>query len=343
MDRNPNCPQDLDRIFMRCLEKDPADRWPSFDALRLELVAAHERLTGLAYSSRTLDQFSPEEVANQFRSLTVLEGYDQAIQRSHLRRGQDSSPYAFHLALASYFHCNQQPEEERRQLEKAKEVRPKSGGYEVTRRLGDLLVDMGELDKAERLMKGFLESNPDGLDQCLEPYIELLIARGCHDEAIRTLDKASTSLRTNWLRSRVFRAAERHEELEPLLEHAVERIGERIESLLTQISDASAVGWEFVGDGDHLDHAAKVLWPDLDLSPLNAARHTVWPDLNGHPDFAPPLAWLSDVVGQLAELREDEALDKVAQRLDYPNRLATHLMRDEYWFWAQETPPDPEA
>src|SRR5881409_2116919 len=38
-DRRPDLPEDLDACVMRCLEKDPEDRWPTADALRRALEA----------------------------------------------------------------------------------------------------------------------------------------------------------------------------------------------------------------------------------------------------------------------------------------------------------------
>ena len=39
-DKRPDCPEDLAAAVMRCLEKDPEDRWPTADALRRALSRA---------------------------------------------------------------------------------------------------------------------------------------------------------------------------------------------------------------------------------------------------------------------------------------------------------------
>src|SRR2546427_481231 len=46
--KRPDCPPDLESCVMRCLEKDPEDRWPTADALRRSLEAR----TATAYRSR---------------------------------------------------------------------------------------------------------------------------------------------------------------------------------------------------------------------------------------------------------------------------------------------------
>src|SRR5256712_10428472 len=46
--KRPDCPPDLESCVMRCLEKDPEDRWPTADALRRSLEAR----TATAYQPR---------------------------------------------------------------------------------------------------------------------------------------------------------------------------------------------------------------------------------------------------------------------------------------------------
>src|SRR3989475_7247525 len=47
-EKRPDCPPDLESCVMRCLEKDPEDRWPTADALRRSLEAR----TATAYQPR---------------------------------------------------------------------------------------------------------------------------------------------------------------------------------------------------------------------------------------------------------------------------------------------------
>ena len=61
-DRYPDVPEDLSLAVSRCLEKDPANRWPSADALRRSLETrsvAGYRPTGLGWKAQTREPTSP--------------------------------------------------------------------------------------------------------------------------------------------------------------------------------------------------------------------------------------------------------------------------------------------
>ena len=61
-EKYPDVPEDLSLAVARCLEKDPANRWPSADALRRSLESrnvAGYRPTGLGWKAQTRDATSP--------------------------------------------------------------------------------------------------------------------------------------------------------------------------------------------------------------------------------------------------------------------------------------------
>ncbi|HWA16851.1 MAG TPA: 2TM domain-containing protein, partial [Gemmatimonadales bacterium] len=61
-DRRPDCPEDLALAVMRCLEKDPENRWPSADALRRALEARSVtgyRPTGMTRAGKAAPPASP--------------------------------------------------------------------------------------------------------------------------------------------------------------------------------------------------------------------------------------------------------------------------------------------
>jgi serine/threonine protein kinase len=61
-DRRPDCPEDLALAVMRCLEKDPENRWPSADALRRGLEArtvTGYRPTGMTKAGKAAPSASP--------------------------------------------------------------------------------------------------------------------------------------------------------------------------------------------------------------------------------------------------------------------------------------------
>src|SRR5881397_981391 len=57
--KRPDCPPDLESCVMRCLEKDPEDRWPTADALRRSLEAR----TATAYQPRRPRRPAPATAA----------------------------------------------------------------------------------------------------------------------------------------------------------------------------------------------------------------------------------------------------------------------------------------
>jgi serine/threonine-protein kinase len=71
-DRFPDVPEDLSLAVARCLEKDPANRWPSADALRRALESrnvADYRPTGLGWKAQTRDTRSGQPVTRGPRTI----------------------------------------------------------------------------------------------------------------------------------------------------------------------------------------------------------------------------------------------------------------------------------
>lgn len=337
-ERVKECPQELDRVIMRCLEKDPADRWQSFEEVRERLLFVYERTLGSCYVARSMPDPTPAQIAGHERSLTLLDGYHRAVRLRNLRENQDASPYAFHLALASFFHCAEEYAEEQRQLEKALHVVAGNEGYEVVRRLGELLVQSGDLDRAERLLNEFLLAHPHDLDRCLEPFVYLRVAQGDFKGAEKLLDAFTPNRRIDTLRAHVLRKAGKSADLAALLDRQVQQAISEIKEDLESVEPDSRVGWEYDGDAHVLRRVMGALVPDYDLSVLDSATHAVWPDLNAYPDLSAEMAWLSDALGGLSELGvvcpcTSVTYGELAKLLGYPNRLPRHLSRDETWFW----------
>ncbi len=338
-DRVENCPQDLNRVIMRCLEKRPEARWSSFAKLRDELRFVLERVFTTTYSSPSFQHASAQEVALQMRSLTLLDGYQRAVRLRNLREHRDASPYAFHIALASYFHATGETDEERRQLVKAMRVRDSRQGYEAVRRLAELQVEAGELDEASALLDTYLQMEPDALDRCLEPYVYLHIAQGQFDTALELMSRFPRTRRTEALLARIYCAAGRNEDLVALCEDQIAELIRAVRNDISSISPGDRVGWDATGDLDILRNVMRELAPDCSLEPLKLVEHAVWPDLLAYPDFSEKMAWLSEALGTLAHVNTPttgSSYKLLANRLGYPERLARHLARDENWFWTAE-------
>lgn len=340
--RVPECPAELDQLLMKCLRKNPAERWGCFEELHQRLLWIYERNFRRRCPSKEAVATTPQQADERRRSLTLLEGYSRAIRLRALRENQDNSPYAFHLALASYFHSQEEITEERRQLEKAQRVQDGKQGYEVVRRLAEIMMKAGEYEQAGSLVDRFLRDQPEGLDYVLEPYVDLLIARREFERAERTLEHVETSFRSSVLRLHLLRAAGRIEELAALLR---ELVAGRLPILcgnIALIEWGDTVGWEYPGDWATLKSVLAIIAPNCDTTPLDHVENAVWPDLTGAPDFSPDMAYLSQAFGELATLDgivtpdERGVYAECARLLGYPNRLARHIERDELWFWMHD-------
>lgn len=343
LERVRDCPQDVDRIVMRCLEKGPHDRWQSFEELRLQLVFARDHVLRLPVPVRSYAEPTADQVGRQLRSLTLLDGYHRAVRLQDLRESQDSSPYAFHLALASYFRSAGETDEERRQLEKAVNARTVREGYEAARRLAELYLQEGEFSKADEVLDSFLNEDPGAVERLLEPAIGVRIVRQEFAEAEELLDRQPPSLRTGLLRAALLRAQGRCADAAQVWRGQLSAILTSIAGKLAEISKGDRVGWELEGDAEVLTNALSILAPEFDAYPLKSVEHAVWPELDAYPDFSADMAWLSNALGELADnehmtgTEEAKRIEACAKLLGYPNRLPRHLSRDERWFWEVET------
>lgn len=342
-ERAPDCPPDVEGLILHCLEKDPEDRWPDFESLGEALREALERDCGRTPKTWPQVEVNAADVSGQMRSLTLLDGYDHAMRMRHLRERHQASPYAFHLALASYFRHAKDVAEEERQLQKALRAQTGDGGYEAVRRLAELCLAQQRIDEAERLLANHLAQRPEDLDQTLEPYVQMLLARKRFDQVRHLLDERPEALRIQWLRAQLLRQEGREETLADLLRVLLAESLDELQQQLHELSPEELVGWGRPGDTDILQDVLASLRPDLNTEILDVVEEAVWPDMRGFPDFAPPMAWLSEWLGGLAAL-SPPAVDSserlqyrdCAALLGYPHRLRRHLQRDEAQLWNQE-------
>jgi tetratricopeptide (TPR) repeat protein len=338
----PTFPPTVDALVRRCLAKRPRDRWESYEDLCVALLSIMDSLDILPREIPA-EHPSASEIAAQMRSITLLEGYDQAIHMRRLREGQEQSPYAFHLALASYFHCVEDTQEEEHQLSKAFALKDQAAGYEAVRRLTDLWIRQGHHARADVVLDAYLRQSPDSLDQVLEQVVRVAVAKGHYDEAMAILDTFPDSFRTRLLRAELLRARGSREELRALLHTMQESILGDIERKVAGVGYGDVVGWSRPDDHVTLTMVLEALSPGMDIRILGQVGHAIWPDISGYPDFAPEMAWLSFTLGELSTLDRDldpalaDAYSRYATFLGYPSRLEKHLERDDYWFWMRET------
>lgn len=338
----PSLPASVDALVRRCLAKDPRKRWDSYEDFSIAILSIMDSL-GLSPREIPVPTPSPADVAAQMRSITLLEGYDQAIHMRKLREGQEESPYAFHLALASYFHCVDDVCEEEHQLGKALALKGDSAGYEAIRRLSELWIKQGHAARADVVLRAYLALQPNTLEQLLEPVVRVACAYGHFEEALETLAMYPSSFRVLLLRSEIMRARGDEDALRGLLRDMQASVLADIRQKLADLTPDDTVGWSRRDDRAALEMVLGSVAPDINPAPLRTVDHAIWPDIGGYPDFAPDLAWLSYTLGELAALDGDQDREKTSEFgrfatfLGYPSRLEKHLERDEYWFWMRET------
>jgi len=338
--RAKTCPEGLDHVVMRCLRKDRDERWRNWRELRDALVDACQGLATLPPEPIGESEPAPVAVAEQVRALTLLEGYGRAIRQPSLRE-QSHSPYSFHLALASYFFVHDEPDEERRQLEKALRASREQEGYEATRRLAELHLRAGRLEEAQDVIEEYLKQDSGRMDNVLEPYIELLLAKGDFDTAQAALQPFAQRRRGRLLLARLYERAGRVDDFVAMAKEILRNTLDNITADVDCITAESVVGWDQPGDWYALQQAMAALAPEADSSRLDACKHCVWPRLDGYPDFSADMAYLSQVCGELAAVQErvpdsERAVyGECAEILGYPERLERYLRRDESWLWTR--------
>ena len=336
------CPPPVDALVRRCLAKNPRDRWTGYEDLSAAILSLMDGM-GIAPREIPAPNPAPAEIAAQMRSITLLEGYDQAIHMRKLREGQEVSPYAFHLALASYFHCVEDTQEEEQQLSKALALKEESGGYEAVRRLAELWIKQGHAARAGVVLRAYLGQTPGALEQLLEPVVHASCALEAYSEAEAAVASFPESFRTKLLRAEIMRARGECGGLRQLLEEMQQSILAGLQKKLDSLQSGDTVGWGRADDRTVLGTVLDSLVPEANTAILDEVGHATWPDIGGYPDFAPDMAWLSFTLGELASpaLGTDPATAKsygeFARLLGHPHRLEKHLERDEYWFWMRET------
>ncbi len=338
----PDCPPQLDALIMRCLEKDPAQRWPDWGALQEALLAFYEDQFGVRYSKVPAPEPSPMEIAVQVQSLTLLDGFRRAIQLRNLRERHDTSPYAFHIALASYFHCDDKTDEAQRQLERAIAIKGDHDGYEAVGRLAAYYTEYGRLKKAENLLDAYLAERPNGIERILESAVRLRIALKDFGGAEAILEPYQETARGRTLMAEILKASQRFEELDALMRAELAATVKTLRDSIQELGRGDTVTWARQGDADVLCDVLRAVDETFDPGPIAAVSHAYWPDLDGYPDFAASMSQLSWLYGELSELEsvvpeaERKSFAKLAEQLDHPKRLEELLERDERWLWKHD-------
>lgn len=342
----PDCPEALAAITMRCIEKPTDQRWPTFAELLEALLAVHLELVGPWVPQSTQSDAMPHEVAGQMRSITLLDGYAQAIRLKRLREHHEESPYAFHVALASFFHCQHDTVEERVQLERALEARTAERGTEATRRLAELHLDANRPEEALSAIDAMLARAPDAAEEVLECRVRALLAMGDVAATQAMVEGLAPSRRAMWLSMQVARAADDADALRVAARAMLHGALEDLRGAVAICGEVGAPGFAYRADASLLREALALLAPGLDTGALEAMA-VFWPDIGGMPDFSGPMAWLSEACTALAGCtsvpEEKRAIFlRVSESLGGNRRMREHREREEFWFWMQQALPTQE-
>lgn len=335
----PDCPEQLEAFLMRCLEKEPSRRWPDWTSLHEALLNLYEDHCGVCYLKVPSPEPSPMEIAVQMQSLTLLDGFSRAVHLRNLRERHDTRPYAFHLALASYFHCHDEADEAQRQMERAIAIKGDHDGYEAVGRLAAYYIEQKRLQDADTLLREYLRAHPHGVERILESLIRLHIAHEDFDGAAALLEPYQQSWRGRSLMAETLKAADRVAEFDVLVRGELATTVAALHESISELDRGDDPAWARAGDPEILCDVLSQLDAAFDPRPIVEARHTYWPDLDGYPDFAAPMAQLSWLLGELALLdgalpdAERAVFARLAERLDHPQRFKEFHERDERWLW----------
>lgn len=183
-------PPILEEIILKCLQKDPYERYVSFGVLREELAGAFEDIFKRRFTRQRPDEVKlvPDALNNRAVSLMDLNHHDEA--EAALHRALETDPHhpeaVYNLGMLDWFR-NANPDNEL--IVKMQEVintpEYKGRGAHL---LSRCLLTLGDTEGALKAANVSLSAD-DFSDEWLKPYGIALIGKGNDSSAITQLEK----------------------------------------------------------------------------------------------------------------------------------------------------------
>ena len=157
--RSPDAHQELDRIIMKCLEKERAKRYQNFGELEKDLSQLYHELTGEAVETPGMIELEAWELSNKGASLATLGSHQEAIDcyLQALRLNPDLA--GTHNNLGVTYKAQGRLDEAIREYRKALRLNPDYA--EAHYNLGLAYKAQGKLDEATKEYQEALRLSPE--------------------------------------------------------------------------------------------------------------------------------------------------------------------------------------
>lgn len=184
----PDIPEDLAKVVMRCLEKRPEDRYDSFRTLKKDLVEVYERLTGNSLIEETEEVVTAWKMATKASSLARYDKHEEAEEWCEKAlRISPQNPLAWEVK-SKLREWSGDMEGALECIDRALDVNVRLGP--LLRRKAKILSELGDPKGALQCLERALAEDPDDLDYVVSAidkgacYIDL----GEYEKAIKWFD-----------------------------------------------------------------------------------------------------------------------------------------------------------
>jgi WD40 repeat protein/serine/threonine protein kinase len=186
----PDMPKQIEQLILRCLEKDPAARYWSFQEIREELARIYNQLYGKRFSREQPDEVRLLADALNNRAVSLMDLNHAEEAELTLLKALESDPHhpeaVYNKGIIEWDRTRNPDWELVRRLEevvKTPEYRGRGAHL-----LGRCLLRLGDADRALKACELALSSD-ESAEEWLKSYAIALVGSGRDEDAIETLEK----------------------------------------------------------------------------------------------------------------------------------------------------------
>jgi tetratricopeptide (TPR) repeat protein len=159
---SPKCHDEVDSVILRCLEKDPSNRYQDFIELEHILSQLYYRFTGELVHTPEVRELDTWDLSNKGLSLVRLQLYKEAEACCQEALRANPNNAAAHHNLAISYYKRGRLDDATREYEQALKIEPSA--YRVLFDLARLYQDQGKLDHAIATYQKALTINKNYVD-----------------------------------------------------------------------------------------------------------------------------------------------------------------------------------
>ena len=186
----PDMPRQIEQLILRCLEKDPAARYWSFQEIREELAEIYARLFGKRFTRDQPDEVRLLADALNNRAVSLMDLNHAEEAELSLLKALESDPHhpeaLYNKGILEWDRTGNPDWELVTRLEEVVKT-PEYRGR-AAHLLGRSLLRLGDADRALKACEMALSSE-EPAEEWLKPYAIALVGSGRDEDAIETLGK----------------------------------------------------------------------------------------------------------------------------------------------------------